>query len=164
MYREHIPCTLYINKIWQQAYLPCWRIIIIITIIIIIIILRQFLFSGEPKKTGEKNVCYRELCLNSCFCYIRETSQWWDEREAQHKRSIENKYSNNSFYIYLRNNPHHIIGWNQVTFLACDSCYGQRRMKELILNDVFSHKGFMNVEDDMKREACWNVLFPLLRK
>ena len=127
--------------------------------------LRQFLFNGEPKKTDRrKNVCYRVPCLNCSFCYIGETSQWWDERESQHKRSIKNKDSNNSFFMHLREYPDHVIGWEQVTFLACDSRYSQRRMKESILIDIFSHKGVMNIEDGMKKDACWNVLLPSLRK
>jgi len=127
--------------------------------------LRQFLFNGEPKKTDRrKNVCYRVPCLNCSFCYIGETSQWWDERESQHKRSIKNKDSNNSFFVHLREYPDHVIGWEQVTFLACDSRYSQRRMKESILIDIFSHKGVMNIEDGMKKDACWNVLLPSLRK
>ena len=66
--------------------------------------------------------------------------------------------------MHLRDNPDHIIGWGQVTFLACDSRYYQRRMKESILIDVFSHKGAMNIEDGRKKDACWNVLLPLLCK
>jgi hypothetical protein len=127
--------------------------------------LRQFLFNGEPKKTDRrKRVCYRVPCLNCFFCYIGETSQLWDERESQHKRSIKNKDSNNSFFVHEREYPDHVIGWKQVTFLACDSRYSQRRMKESILIDIFSHKGVMNIEDGMKKDACWNVLLPLLRK
>ena len=60
----------------------------------------------------------------------------------------------------------HVIGrgWEHVTFLACDFCYNQRRMKESILIDIFSHKGVMIIEDGMKKDACWNVLLPSLRK
>ena len=96
------------------------------------------------------------------FSYVGETSQWWDERESQHMRSVKNK--NNSFYIYLKDNPDHVIGWEQVSFLASDSRYNQRRMKESFLIDIFSHTGVMNIEDGMKKDACWNVLLPSLRK
>ena len=58
-----------------------------------------------------------------------ETSQWWDERESQHKRSIRNRDENNSFYMHLKDNPDHIIGWEKVSFLAFDSRYNYRRMK-----------------------------------
>ena len=34
----------------------------------------------------------------------------------------------NSFGIHLKDNPVHVIGWEQVTFLACDSRYSERRM------------------------------------
>ena len=85
---------------------------------------------------------------------IGETSQWWDERESQHKRSVKNRDENNSFYMHLEDNQDHIIGWEQVAFLACDSRYNQRKMKESILIDVFSHTRVMNIEDGMKKDAC----------
>ena len=122
-------------------------------------------FQWWTQKTDKrKNVCYWVPCLNCSFCYIGETSQWWDEQESQHKRSIKNNDSNNSFFMHLKEYPDHVIGWEQVTFLACDSRYSQRRMKESILIDIFSHKGVMNIEDGMKKDACWNVLLPSLRK
>ena len=37
-------------------------------------------------------------------------------------------------------------------------------MKESFLIDIFAHRGIMNIEDGMKKDACWNVLFPSLRK
>jgi len=37
-------------------------------------------------------------------------------------------------------------------------------MKESVLIDIFSHTGVMNIEDGMKKDACWNVLLPSLRK
>ena len=127
--------------------------------------LRQLLFNGEPKRTDRrKNVCYRVPCLNCPFSYIGETSQWWDERESQHKRSIKNKDESNSLYMHLRDNPDHVIGWEKVSFLAYDSRYNQRRLKEAFLIDIFSHEGVMNIEDGMKKDACWNVLLPSLRK
>ena len=127
--------------------------------------LRQFLFNGEPKKSDRrKNVCYRVPCLNCSFCYIGETSQWWDEREKQHKRCIKNQDERNSFWVHLKDNPDHVIGWDKVSFMAFDSRYSHRRMKESFLIDIFAHRGIMNIEDGMKKDACWNVLFPSLRK
>ena len=49
-------------------------------------------------------------------------------------------------------------------FLAFDSRYNYRRMKESVVIDIFSHTGVMNIEDGMKKDACWNVLLPSLRK
>ena len=97
------------------------------------------------------------------YIYIYIERERWI-RESQHKRSIKNKDSNNSFFVHLREYPDHVIGWEQGTFLACDSRYSQRRMKESIWIDIFSHKGVMNIEDGMKKDACWNVLLPSLRK
>ena len=68
--------------------------------------------------------------------------------------------------MHLKDNPDHIIGWEKVytSFVAFDSRYNYRRMKESVLIDIFSHTGVMNIEDGMKKDACWNVLLPLLRK
>ena len=51
-----------------------------------------------------------------------------------------------------------------MSFLASDSRYNQRRMKESFVIDIFSHTGVMNIEDGMKKDACWNVLLASLRK
>ena len=103
---------------------------------------------------------------------MKETSQWWDEWESQHvmytrdiyRQNQKQRDNNNSFYMHLREYPDYVIGWEQVTFLACDSRYSQRRMKESILIDVFSQKGVMNIEDGIRKDAYWNVLLPSLRK
>ena len=127
--------------------------------------MKQFLFFGEPiRPDRRKNICVRVPCLSCSLSYVGETSQGWDKRESQHKRSVKNKDENNSFYIHLKDNPDHVIGWEQVSFLASDSRYNQRRMKESFLIDIFSHTGVMNIEDGMKKDACWNVLLPSLRK
>ena len=84
-------------------------------------------------------------------------------RESQHKRSIKNRDEKNSLYIHLTDNRDHMIEWEKVSFLACDSRYNYRRMKESILIDIFSHTGIINIEDGMKKDACWNVLLPSLR-
>ena len=57
-----------------------------------------------------------------------------------------------------------VIGWDKVSFMAFDSHYSHRRMKESFLIDIFAYRGIMNIEDGMKKDACWNVLFPLLCK
>ena len=102
----------------------------------------------------------RVPCLSCSFSYVGETSQWWDERESQHKRSVKNKDENNSLYIHLKDNPDHVIGWEQVSFLASDCRYKQRRMKESFLIDIFSHTGVMNIEDGMKKDAVGMFYFP----
>ena len=79
-------------------------------------ILRQFLFNGVKKSARKKNVCYRVPYLNCHYSYIGETSQWWDEREKQHKRCIKNQDENNSFWQHLKQNPDHEIGWGQYHF------------------------------------------------
>ena len=66
--------------------------------------------------------------------------------------------------MHLKDNPDHILRWEKVSFLACDTRYNYRRMQESILIDIFSHTGAMNIEDGMKKHACWNVLLPSLCK
>ena len=85
-------------------------------------------------------------------------------RESQHKKSVKNRDENNSFYIHMKDNPDHVIGWEQVSFLVSDSRYNQRRMKKSLLIDSFAHAGVMNIKDGMRKDACWNVLLPSLRK
>ena len=63
-----------------------------------------------------------------------------------------------------RTNLDREIGWGQVSFLAFDSRFHHRRMKESILIDIFAQHGVMKIEDGMKKDACWTVLFPSLRK
>ena len=58
-----------------------------------------------------------------------------------------------STYMYLKDNPDHVIGWEQVSFLAPDSRYNHRKMKESFLIDIFSHTGVMNIKDGMKKDA-----------
>ena len=46
--------------------------------------------GGPPKNNRRKNVVYKITCETCNFCCIGETSQWFDERETQHKRSVKN--------------------------------------------------------------------------
>ena len=39
--------------------------------------------SRPPKSDRKKNVVYKIPCASCDFCYIGETSQWFDEREKQ---------------------------------------------------------------------------------
>ena len=80
------------------------------------------------------------------------------------KDVFQTKMKTTSFWQHLKQNPDHVIGWDQVSFLAFDSRFHHRRMKESILIDIFANPGVMNIEDGMKKDACWTVLFPSLRK
>ena len=79
------------------------------------------LIFKKLKMDRRKNGCYQVPCLNCPIRYIGETSQWWDERESQHKRSVKNREESNSFYVHLRECPDHMLGWEKVSFLAFDS-------------------------------------------
>ena len=57
-----------------------------------------------------------------------------------------------------------MIGWEKVSFLAVDSRFNHRRIKESLLIDCFAHRSVMNIEEGMKKDVCWNVFFLLLCK
>ena len=62
---------------------------------------RYLINGGPPKSDRKKNIIYKIPCTSCNFCYIGETSQWFDEREKQHKRCVENCDSNNGIYKHL---------------------------------------------------------------
>ena len=106
---------------------------------------------------------YKIPCDTCSFCYIGETSQWFDEREVQHKRSMKNCDMNNGIYMYMLKHPDHVIAWEKATFLDYDRNYYARRMKESFYIDIFSKTGTMNLEDGMQKNQCWNAILPILR-
>ena len=119
--------------------------------------------GGPPRNTRRKNVVYKIPCETCNFCYIGETSQWFDERENQHKRSIRNCDTNNGIYMHMLKHPDHVIAWDKVAFLDHDRNFYARRMKESLYVDIFSKTGDMNLEDGMQKNQCWNAIMPILR-
>ena len=119
--------------------------------------------GGPPKNNRRKNVVYKITCETCNFCYIGETSQWFDERETQHKRSVKNCDSNNGIYMHILKHPDHVIAWDKATFLDYDRNFHARRMKESFYIDIFSKSGTMNLEDGMLKNQCWNAILPILR-
>ena len=108
--------------------------------------------GGPPRNTRRKNVVYKIPCKTCNFCYIGETSQWFDERENQHKRSIRNYDTNNGICMRMLKHPDHVIAWDKVTFLDHDRNFYARRMKESLYIDIFSKTGIMNLEDGMQKK------------
>jgi len=119
--------------------------------------------GGPPKNNRRKNVVYKITRETCNFCYIGETSQWFDERETQHKRSVKNCDSNNGIYMHILKHPDHVIAWDKATFLDYDRNFYARRMKESFYIDIFSKSGTMNLEDGMLKNQCWNAILPILR-
>ena len=62
---------------------------------------RYLINGGPPKSDRKKNIIYKIPCTSCNFCYNGETSQWFDEREKQHKRCVKNCDSNNGMYKHL---------------------------------------------------------------
>ena len=120
--------------------------------------------GGPPRNDRRKNVIYKIPCATCDFCYVGETSQWFDERESQHKRSMRNCDSNNGIYMHIAKHPDHAIAWEKTTFLDYDRNFYARRMKESLYIDIFSKTGTMNLEDGMYKNHCWNAIMPILRK
>ena len=94
--------------------------------------------GGPPRNDRRKNVVYKIPCAICSFCYVGKTSQWFDERESQHKRSMRNCDSNNGIYMHIAKHPDHTIAWENTTFLDYDQNFYARRMKEYIL--IFSQR------------------------
>ena len=103
--------------------------------------------GGPPRNDRRKNVIYKIPCATCDFCYVGETSQWFDERESQHKRSMRNCDSNNGIYMHIAKHPDHAIAWEKTTFLDYDRNFYARRMNESLYIDIFSKTGTMNLED-----------------
>ena len=106
--------------------------------------------GGPPRNTRRKNVVYKIPCETCNFCYIGETSQWFDERANQHKRSIRN-YDTNGIYMHMLKHPDHVIAWDKVTFLDHDRNFYARRMKESLYIDIFSKTEVINLENGMQK-------------
>ena len=76
--------------------------------------------GGPPRNDRRKNVIYKIPCATCNFCNVGETSQWFDERESQHKRSMRNCASTNGIYMHITKHPDHTIAWEKTTFLDYD--------------------------------------------
>jgi len=113
---------------------------------------RYLINGGPPKSDRKKNIIYKIPCTSCNFCYIGETSQWFDEREKQHKRCVKNCDSNNGIYKHLEKHPDHVIAWDKATILDYERNYYARKMKESIYIDLFAKTGIMNLEDGMKKK------------
>ena len=90
---------------------------------------KYFINGGPPRNTRRKNVLYKIPCKTWNFCYIDETSQWFDERERD---------TNNGIYMHMLKQPDNVIAWDKVTFLAHDQNFYARRMKESLYIDIYS--------------------------
>jgi hypothetical protein len=56
----------------------------------------------DHQKVTERRIsCIKFPCTRCNFCYVEETSQWFDEREKQHKCRVKNCDSNNGIYKHL---------------------------------------------------------------
>ena len=108
---------------------------------------RYIINGGPPKSDRKKNSVYKIPCTSCNFCYIGETSQWFDEREKQHKRYAKNCDKNNGINKRLEKHPDDIIAWDEATILDYERNYYAGKMKESIYVDLFAKTGVMNLED-----------------
>ena len=99
------------------------------------------------------------------YIYIYgETSQWYDERESQHRRCIRNQDENNGIFRHMKDTGHD-IAWEKVEFLDYDQRTPCRKMKESFLIDIHAAiDGVMNPRDGTQKDACWNSLITILKK
>jgi len=124
------------------------------------------IFNGKFKKKDgrKKNVIYKIQCKDCKLSYIGETSQWYDERESQHRRCIRNQDENNGIFRHMKDTGHD-IAWEKVEFLDYDQRTPCRKMKESFLIDIHAAiDGVMNPRDGTQKDACWNSLITILKK
>ena len=64
--------------------------------------------NNKPKIPRErwKNKVYQIPCKDCEKIYIGETSQWFDERESQHKRAVSNKDTTNGIAQHVYETSH----------------------------------------------------------
>ena len=128
--------------------------------------LHSMIFNGKFKKKDgrKKNVIYKIPCKDCKLSYIGETSQWYDERESQHRRCIRNQDENNGIFRHIKDTGHD-IAWEKVEFLDYDQRTPCRKMKESFLIDIHAAiDGVMNPRDGTQKDACWNSLITILKK
>ena len=73
--------------------------------------------GGPPRNDRRKNFVYKIPEATCSFCYVGETSQWFDEKEGQHICSMKNCDLNNGIYMHIAKHPDHTIAWEWRIFL-----------------------------------------------
>ena len=106
--------------------------------------IQWFLMGNSRRKMEERNVVYKIPCRDCKLSYIGETSQWYDERESQHRRCIQNQDENNGILRHIRDTGHD-IAWENVQFRDFDQRTPCGKMKESFLIDIHASK-WKNVE------------------
>ena len=69
--------------------------------------LGKYLMNGGPPRNDRR----KNILSNLQFCYVGETSQWFDEKEGQHICSMKNCDLNNGIYMHIAKHPNHTIAW-----------------------------------------------------
>ena len=101
-------------------------------------------------------------CRDCALCYIGETAQWYNEREKQHKRCIQNQDGNNALFRHIKTTGHE-IAWDKVEFIAVETRTQCRKMKESFYINMYAAKnGVMNPSDGTQKDTCWNMIIPIL--
>ena len=68
-----------------------------------------------PRERWKKKV-YQIPCKDCEKIYIGETSQWFDERESQHKCTVSNKDTTNGIAQHVYETSH-IINWEKAELI-----------------------------------------------
>jgi hypothetical protein len=126
----------------------------------------QWLCNNKPKNVPVrwKNKIYKVPCECGRF-YIGETSQWWDDREKQHKVSIRTGDLRNSFASHVESSGHE-IKWEAVEFLDAHKYDKNRKIKEALYINAFSSEKepILNLELGSKIDPIWNSLNSVIRE
>ena len=95
--------------------------------------------NNKPKIPRErwKNKVYQIPCKDCEKIYIGETSQWFDERESQHKRAVSNKDTTNGIAQHVYETSH-IINWEKAELIDSHKYQRNRKIKEAIYINAFA--------------------------
>ena len=95
--------------------------------------------NNKPKLSRErwKNKVYQIPCKDCEKIYIGETSQWFDERESQHKCAVSNKDTTNGIAQHVYETSH-IINWEKAELIDSHKYQRNRKIKEAIYINAFA--------------------------
>ena len=93
---------------------------------------KEHLENLPCNNNGALNKFYQIPCKDCEKIYIGETSQWFDERESQHKRAASNKHTTNGIAQHVYETSH-IINWERRNLLTPTNTNETEKLKKLCI-------------------------------
>ena len=94
----------------------------------------------KPEKTRAetKNAVYGIQCITCQKIYMGETGQKICQRIKQHESDVRRKVKTNGIYHHLKENPNHVIDWDNQKIIMKESDWRLRKIKESVLIDCWN--------------------------